>query len=43
VKYYGKYTTDLGQKVIDANVEQYPSISPDGVLHTGWILVIPPK
>lgn len=43
VKFYGKYTTDLGQKIIDANVDQYPSISPDGTLHAGWTLIIPPK
>ena len=43
VKFYGKYTTDLGQKVIDANVDQYPTISPDGTLHAGWVLIIPPK
>jgi hypothetical protein len=40
---YGKYTTALGQLVIDANVEKYPGISPDGTLQVGWILTIPPK
>jgi len=37
---YGKYTVELKQLVIDANVKKYPKIA-SGYVSPGWVLVIP--
>ena len=40
VKYYGKYTKDLGNKIVNANKNKYPKITLS-FIQVGWILTIP--
>lgn len=39
-KYYGKYTSDLGNKIVNANKSKYPKITLNFIV-VGWELVIP--
>ena len=40
VTYYGKYTQNLGNKIVEANKSTYPKITLD-YIQAGWTLVIP--
>lgn len=40
VKYYKKYTKDLGNKIVNANKKKYPDITLN-YIQAGWILTIP--
>lgn len=40
IKYYGKYTKELGNKIVESNKKNYPKICLNWIC-VGWILTIP--